>query len=86
MLAIANVDPIVPVYTARLRNGIIVVVIVKPPAKTPEAPSPATTRPAIRPREEGANAHTKLPTSNMNKYIRYDSFFGNSVYALPASG
>lgn len=65
ILAIAKVELIVPVQIARLWRGIIVVNITNPPAKTPEAPKPVTTLPAIRALDVGAKAQTKLPISNM---------------------
>jgi hypothetical protein len=81
-----KVDPMTPVHTARLCSGIIVARIVKAPAKSPEAPRPATARPAMRACDDGARAHTRLPASNTRRYRRYDAFFGNKEYILPARG
>ena len=75
-----------PVHTARLCSGTMVVRTVNPPARTPEAPNPATVRPAIRADEVGARAQTRLPTSNTKRYPRYASFLEKSVYILPARG
>ena len=65
ILAIAKVEAKVPVHIALLCNGIMVVRITKPPAKMPEAPSPAIARPTINAFDDGARAHTRLPISNI---------------------
>lgn len=75
-----------PVHTARLCRGMTVARIVKAPAKSPEAPRPATARPAMRACDDGATAHTRLPTSNTRRYSRYDIFLGNNEYIFPARG
>ena len=65
MLATAKVELIVPVHIARLCKGMMVVRTTNPPAKTPEAPKPATALPAMSAFELGAVAQTKLPSSKI---------------------
>ena len=86
MAATAKVEFNVPVQIARLCRGITVVNITKPPANIPDAPTPAIARPAMRQGDEGANALTRLPTSNKARELKYTIFFGNSVKTFPASG
>lgn len=45
-------------------------IIIMAPLSVPEAPMPATTRPAINIFEEVATAHTSEPISNIPKKLR----------------
>jgi hypothetical protein len=46
---------------------------------------PVMARPMIKAVDVGARAHTKEPTSKMNKAAKKTGFMGNSAYILPYS-
>ena len=62
------------------------VMMVKPPAKTPETPMPATALPMMRKLDHGATAHMRDPISKMLKKAMKVHLRLNCVYSFPTSG
>jgi hypothetical protein len=60
--------------------------MVHPPFIKPEAPAPATARPAINMGDVLANAQTRDPISKMKRKLKKTNFFRKNVYSLPAIG
>lgn len=83
MVAMPLTLPIMEKCRARRCRGTLSDRSSKAPGDIPPDPMPAIALPTIRPFEVGVEAHTKDPTSNKAKAIRYVHLVEKKVYTLP---
>lgn len=68
--AIPNTEPKIPWNAGRFRKGIIGIVMIMTPEKTPAPPRPAIARPTIKAMEFGATPQIRDPSSKTKTLTR----------------